>query len=108
MLFILRPQSPSLKRSATLFLLGTDGKIYALREKEVQPSSRTGGEVLVSRDSVVLCLTGAIAFSSSWNSLVLCLLNKALLFWRASKVIPLVHESLFDGVLAFVRPIKCS
>lgn len=34
-LFILRPQSPSLKRSATLFSLGTGGKINALREKVV-------------------------------------------------------------------------
>lgn len=34
-LFILRPESPSLKRSVTLFSLGTGGKINALRDKVV-------------------------------------------------------------------------
>lgn len=59
-LFIMRPQSSSLERSAVLFSLSPGGEINVLREKTVDPSS---GHV-VETPGVVLCLAGVIAFPS--------------------------------------------
>lgn len=65
-LFIMRPQSSSLERSAVLFSLSPGGEINVLREKTVDPSSGHVVETpgVLETPGVVLCLAGVIAFPS--------------------------------------------